>query len=99
MMEALRGAVGPDIEVMVDFHGRPARAPRRSPISRRWSRGARCSWRNRATGRSGAYAKSRRNEVPLATGERLIDRAEFDDLLAARAVGIVQPDICHCGGC
>ena len=40
-------------------------------------------------------AKSR---VPIASGERLVDRPEFDDLFRARAVGIVQPDICHCGG-
>ena len=36
--------------------------------------------------------------MPIATGERLIDRAEFDDLFRARAIDIVQPDICHCGG-
>ena len=39
-----------------------------------------------------------RTLVPIATGERLVDRAEFDDLLRSRAVSIVQPDICHCGG-
>jgi galactonate dehydratase len=41
---------------------------------------------------------ARRTSVPLATGERLIDRGEFDALFATGAIDIVQPDICHCGG-
>jgi galactonate dehydratase len=40
-------------------------------------------------------AKSR---VSIATGERLIERTEFDELFRIRAIDIAQPDICHCGG-
>jgi galactonate dehydratase len=100
MMETLRAAVGPDVEIMVDFHGRPASA------------GAALAYIDAiAPGRpmfveeptppgdlpalAQVAAKSR---VPLATGERLVDRSEFDELLRLRAVDIVQPDICHCGG-
>jgi galactonate dehydratase len=39
-----------------------------------------------------------KTKVPIATGERLIDLAEFDDLFRHRAISIAQPDICHCGG-
>lgn len=35
---------------------------------------------------------------PLATGERLHTRFQFRDLFEARMVDIVQPDISHCGG-
>ncbi|WP_226778895.1 galactonate dehydratase [Oceaniglobus trochenteri] len=35
---------------------------------------------------------------PIATGERLHTRFEFRDLLKAGMVDIVQPDISHCGG-
>src|SRR6202034_1570315 len=35
---------------------------------------------------------------PIATGERLVDRYEFDDLFRLRALNIAQPDICHIGG-
>ncbi|MFD1342440.1 galactonate dehydratase [Litorisediminicola beolgyonensis] len=35
---------------------------------------------------------------PIATGERLYSRFQFRDLLEARMVDIVQPDISHCGG-
>jgi galactonate dehydratase len=39
-----------------------------------------------------------KTSVPIATGERLVDLAEFDDLFRSRAISIAQPDICHCGG-
>ncbi len=35
---------------------------------------------------------------PIATGERLYSRFDFRDLLEARMVDIIQPDISHCGG-
>ena len=100
MMEALRKAVGPTIEVMVDFHGRPASAA-----------AALAYIDALAPGRpmfveeplppgeiDGLKVVAAHSKVPLATGERLVDRAEFAELLAARVVSIVQPDICHCGG-
>ncbi|MEQ1954622.1 galactonate dehydratase [Mesorhizobium sp. CN2-181] len=100
LMEALRNTVGPEVEIMVDFHGRPASAstalayidvlaPYRpmfieEPLP---------------PGETVALAQlAAKSRVPIATGERLIDRPEFDDLFRARAVDIVQPDICHCGG-
>ncbi|MBC7365379.1 MAG: galactonate dehydratase [Undibacterium sp.] len=36
--------------------------------------------------------------VPLATGERLYTRWQFQELIAQRAVAIVQPDVAHAGG-
>lgn len=35
---------------------------------------------------------------PIATGERLFTRYAFREILEARMVDIVQPDISHCGG-
>jgi galactonate dehydratase len=35
---------------------------------------------------------------PIATGERLFSRHDFLPILEARMVDIVQPDISHCGG-
>lgn len=100
MMAALREAVGPDIEIMVDFHGRPASASAAlayidaiAPFAPMFVEeplppGDYLALKEMA-------AKSR---VPIASGERLVDRHEFDELLRSRAVNIVQPDICHCGG-
>ncbi len=100
MMEALRAAVGPEIEVMVDFHGRPASAAAALAYIQALEPGRPMFVEEPVPpGETAALtAVARRSSVPLATGERLIDRAEFHDLLAAGAVGILQPDICHCGG-
>jgi len=100
MMDALRRAVGPDIEVMVDFHGRPASAAAALAYIEAVAPGRPMFVEEPVppgeTAALGAVAA--RTSVPIATGERLVDRAEFHVLLAARAVAIVQPDICHCGG-
>src|SRR6185312_11936137 len=39
-----------------------------------------------------------KSPVPIAAGERLVDRKEFDDLFRLRALNIAQPDLCHVGG-
>ncbi|MBY0375675.1 MAG: mandelate racemase/muconate lactonizing enzyme family protein, partial [Bryobacteraceae bacterium] len=41
---------------------------------------------------------SRALPFPTATGERLVGRWEFRELLEKRAVAILQPDVSHCGG-
>jgi galactonate dehydratase len=100
MMEAMRAAVGPDIEIMVDFHGRPASVgaalayiealqPSRPMFVEEVLPPGDTAGLSKLMGRV---------SVPLATGERLVDRTEFEELLRARAVDIIQPDICHCGG-
>jgi len=100
LMGALRSAVGEEIEIMVDFHGRPA------------SVGAALAYIEALEpGRPmfveeplppgetlGLASIAARTKVPLATGERLVERSEFDELFRARAIDIAQPDICHCGG-
>ena len=100
MMEALRKAVGPGIEVMVDFHGRPASAAAALAYIEALEPGRPMFVEEPLPPgeTAGLKAIAARTSVPLATGERLIDRPEFADLLAANAVSIIQPDICHCGG-
>jgi len=100
LMGALRDAVGPEVEIMVDFHGRPASAAAALAYIEAL-RPARPMFVEEPLPpgeTAGLRAVAAHAKVPLATGERLIDRVEFHDLLAARAVDIVQPDICHCGG-
>ena len=38
------------------------------------------------------------SHVPIATGERIISRNRFWELLAQRSADIIQPDVCHMGG-
>ncbi|GIT58246.1 MAG: hypothetical protein Ct9H300mP19_01940 [Dehalococcoidia bacterium] len=35
---------------------------------------------------------------PLATGERLLSRWEFREVIEKQAVSLLQPDVAHCGG-
>lgn len=100
LASALRQAVGPEVEIMVDFHGRPATAAAALAYLEAIAP-ARPMFAEEVLppGETAALvAVAARSPVALATGERLIDRAEFDALFRTRAIAIAQPDICHCGG-
>lgn len=100
MMEAMRTAVGPGVEIMVDFHGRPASVGSALAYIEAIEPG-RPMFVEEVLPPGDTVGLSRlagRVSVPLATGERLVDRTEFEELLRVRAVDIIQPDICHCGG-
>ena len=100
MMAALRAAVGPDVEIMVDFHGRPASVSAALAYIDAVAPGAPMFVEEPLPpGDFPALAQvAAKSRVPLATGERLVDRHQFDALLRLRTVDILQPDICHCGG-
>jgi len=100
MMESLRAAVGPEVEIMVDFHGRPASASAALAYIDAVAPGIPMFVEEvLQPGDNLALAQvAAKTRVPIATGERLVDRREFDELLRLRAVAVLQPDICHCGG-
>ncbi len=100
MMAALREAVGPGVEIMVDFHARPASVAAALAYIEALAPGRPMFVEEPLTpgDTAGLAALAARTSVPLATGERLIDRIEFDELFRSRAVSIAQPDICHVGG-
>jgi galactonate dehydratase len=99
-MRALREAVGEEVEIMVDFHGRCASASAALQYIE-----ALAPFRplfveeplppGETLGLAAIKAKT---AVPIATGERLVDRREFEEVFRARAVDIAQPDLCHVGG-
>jgi galactonate dehydratase len=41
---------------------------------------------------------ARSTVIPVAAGERLFTRWQFADVIEARAVSVVQPDLSHAGG-
>ena len=98
-MAAMRRAVGDDVDILVDCHGRhsPANAlefcrvlaPYRpyfveEPVPPE---------------NVDAMAEVRRaSPVPIATGERLLTRHDFRPLFEKQACDVIQPDLCHCGG-
>jgi galactonate dehydratase len=99
-MADLRAAVGEDVEIMVDFHGRPASASAALAYIEALAP-ARPFFVEEPIQPGDALAMKEiaaRAPCPIATGERLVDRLEFDDLFRIRAIAIAQPDICHVGG-
>jgi galactonate dehydratase len=96
---AMREAVGDDIDLMVDCHARPSPrmgvkfAKALEPYGLYWFEEP--CWPENVAG-----LKEVQDAVttPIATGERLVSQHAFRELLEARAVSIIQPDITHCGG-
>lgn len=100
LMMGLREAVGDDIEIMVDFHGRPASASAALEFIKVLAPGRPLFVEEPVPPYDPLLMAevTQRSPVPIATGERLIGRAEFDPLFRARALHIAQPDIAHTGG-
>ncbi|MFN8441830.1 MAG: galactonate dehydratase [Caldilineaceae bacterium] len=99
VMEAMRLAVGDEVDIMIDCHGRHAvanaiefcrvLAPYRpyfieEPVPPE---------------NVDAMVEVRKaSPVPIATGERLVTRFGFREIFEKQACQVIQPDLCHCGG-
>ena len=99
-MAAIREAVGDGVDIMVDLHGRttPAMAIQYGQALapyRLFFFEEPCPPENPK-----ALAEVARGlpGVPIATGERLVTRYQFRELLEQGACTVIQPDLCHCGG-
>ena len=99
LMGAVRQAVGDDVDVMVDLHGRttPAMAIQYGHALaeyRPWFLEEPCQPENV----DAMVEVARALPIPIATGERLVTRFQFREILEKRACAVIQPDVCHCGG-
>lgn len=98
-IELVRTAVGADVDIMLDFHGRASAA-----MAIRYAHAVAPfnPWfieEPVAPDNIGAMEEvARAVNVPIAGGERLVTRFQFRELLERRAVAVVQPDVCHAGG-
>ena len=99
LIEAVRDAIGPDREIMVEMHGRfnPATAiimaRKLAPFRPAWIEEP-CPPENLPE----LKRVAERVEIPVATGERLHTMNEFRPIFDLQAVDIIQPDITHFGG-
>lgn len=96
---AVRDAVGPEVDIAFDFHGRC-----NVPMARRlamelefcnplfYEEPVRPDY-NRWLPELAAVT-----HVPIATGERMFTVPEFSDVVAAKGAHILQPDLVHVGG-
>lgn len=95
---AVREAIGPDRDLVVDFHGRMSTAmsrrllPLLEPLSPLFVEEPALPEYSRDLARLVEHTT-----VPLATGERLYSRWDFRDVLTT-GVAVVQPDVSHAGG-
>jgi galactonate dehydratase len=99
LCEAVRAAVGPDVELLIEMHGRfhPGAAVQIARALERIEPG----WVEEPVGADNmkAFAKAaRRIRAPVATGERLHHRFDFRELFERQACDIIQPDLTHCCG-
>ncbi len=96
---AVRDAVGPDVDLCIEVHGRlsPAWA---IEVARRLKPLNPFFFEEPVpVENAAALAKvARAIEIPVATGERLCTKFLFREILALQAVDIIQPDLCHAGG-
>ena len=99
LVEAVRDAIGPDNELLVEMHGRftPATA---IAIARELEP-YKPSWIEEPVPPENLKALAKvaaRVRIPLATGERIHARHEFRELFELQAADVVQPDITTVGG-
>jgi len=99
LVEAVRDAVGPDSEILVEMHGRfnPATAVE---IARELEP-FKPSWIEEPVPPENLAALKKVAEkvsIPVATGERLHTRYDYRTLFELQAADIIQPDITQFGG-
>lgn len=99
LVRAVREAVGPEMDLMVDLHARtwPAMAIQYCHAFEPY--GLLFFEEPCPTEDIEATAQvTRASRIPIATGERLVGRHQFRELFEKRACHIIQPDLTHCGG-
>lgn len=98
-LAAVREAVGPEVGIGIDLHGRAHKGMAKvlvkeyEPFHPMFVEEPVLAENNEAL-----LELSRQSSIPLATGERMFSRWAFKSVLASGSVDIVQPDVSHCGG-
>jgi galactonate dehydratase len=98
-VSAVRDAVGPNVGIGVDFHGR-VHKPMAKVLINELEPYKLMFIEEPVLGEhvGGLLDVMRNTPTPIALGERLFSRWDFKDILATGAVDIIQPDPSHAGG-
>ena len=95
----VREAVGPEVDIAFDFHGRA-----NVPMARRLAKELEfCNPLFYEEPVRPDYNRwlpeiAQITHIPIATGERMYTVSEFSDVIANRGAHILQPDLVHVGG-
>lgn len=98
-VRSIREAVGNEVDLGLDFHGRASKslakqiAPRLEQFTPMFIEEPVLAENNDALA-----GLSRHTNIPIATGERMYTRWDFKDVLVEDSVDVVQPDVSHAGG-
>jgi galactonate dehydratase len=96
---ALRQAMGPDVDIAIDFHGAISPATAKllikaiEPYQPMFVEEP-CQAQNHDV----MAEIARGTHLPIATGERVFTKWGFREVLEKRAATVLQPDLCHAGG-
>ena len=99
VVDAIAGAVGPDVGLMVEIHGRLGVSDAVRFIDR--LAGHRIVWCEEPVAPESVELLrevKERTRLPISSGERLYALADFARLINLRAADVVQMDVAHCGG-
>jgi galactonate dehydratase len=102
LVEAVRDAVGPDTDILIEMHGRfnPATAIEMARELAPFKPG----WIEEPVPPENLKALKKVSDaisllgIPIATGERIHTPYEYRELLELQAADVLQPDITHFGG-
>jgi galactonate dehydratase len=99
LVAAVRDAIGPDAELLIEMHGRfnPATAIRLAHLLEPY----RPSWLEEPVPPENLRALAKvaaATDIPIATGERMHTRFDYRELFESQAADIIQTDITHSGG-
>lgn len=100
LMKAIRESVGPDVDIMIDFHGRPKTTACALDYIRELEPYAPmfCEEPVQPGDTAALLEVTRKANCAIASGERLIGIRECEPVLTQRALHIIQPDLSHGGG-
>ena len=95
----MRETAGNGVDIAIDFHGRVS--PAMAPLLMKELEPFHPMFVEEPVLPENVEAMkevSGKTVIPIAAGERLFTTFGFRELVDKRAVHIVQPDLCHCGG-
>lgn len=100
MMRVLREAVGERVDIMIDFHGRPATVAAALQYIEELAPYAPmfCEEPVQPGDTEALRLVTERANCPIASGERLVGFKEFEPIFQTKALHIIQPDLNHTGG-
>lgn len=98
-VRAVREAVGPDVDILIEVHRRlaPMHAVRVARMMEEFNP----FWYEEPVSSENleALAEARRDiRIPVVTGEELYTKHDFRRVFEKRAADIINPDVCNCGG-